>query len=146
MRSSRPMISAALPTSQTLPPESDGQFRVSVEGADPIRIQWVYNGTQSLENQTNGLLTLTNMDLSFQGLYQAIASNIYGAATTSPVAIHLFSFYPLTVASITDGGIEVRPPTGPYRNPRFPGEARVHFSRQSPAPHRDKQFYSQRLF
>ena len=87
--SPEPLISAALPTSQTLPPESDGQFRVSVEGADPIRIQWVYNGTQSLENQTNGLLTLTNMDRSFQGLYQAIASNIYGAATSAPAFLNI---------------------------------------------------------
>lgn len=82
--SPEPLVSAATPASLTVPPESDASFSITAQGGSPLQIQWYHDGLELVVGQTNAVLTLTNVDVSRQGLYQAVATNVFGAVTSAP--------------------------------------------------------------
>ena len=58
---------------------ANAAFTVAAEGAAPLACQWQFNGI-NLSGATNFTLTLTNVQLTNSGNYQAVVSNPYGFA------------------------------------------------------------------
>jgi hypothetical protein len=64
------------------------QFSALVGGTLPIRYQWRREGA-NLAGATNRLLTLTNVQASNLGRYALVATNVFGAVTSTPAALVL---------------------------------------------------------
>jgi hypothetical protein len=58
-------------------------FEATVTGSEPLRYQWFFNRTNTISLATNFSLTISNAQVTDSGDYQLIASNDYGAATSS---------------------------------------------------------------
>jgi hypothetical protein len=63
-------------------------FSAHAVGNAPLEYQWFFN-SGSLTNATNATLTLTNVSPSQVGIYQIVATNSYGSATSSVVSLTL---------------------------------------------------------
>lgn len=57
-------------------------FSVVAEGQGPLKYQWLFNAVP-IQDATNALLTLTNLQTTAAGDYSVIVSNIHGAALSS---------------------------------------------------------------
>jgi len=66
----------------------DATFNVSAEGDEPLNYQWVFNGT-NIVGATNASLTLTDIQPSDFGSYQAVVANLFGSVTSSPALLTL---------------------------------------------------------
>ena len=71
------------PANRTAAEGSSVTFSVSVDGTPPFTFQWLFYGTNVLTDQTNSVLTLTNVQAPAAGLYSAIISNSAGSVTSS---------------------------------------------------------------
>ena len=74
------------PQSQTLTIGSTGSFQAVVTGDAPIFLQWLFNGTP-LANAPNATLTLSNVQPSHAGTYQARASNAVGVTFSTAATL-----------------------------------------------------------
>jgi hypothetical protein len=74
------------PTNQTVTIGGTATFSVTASGTRPLNYQWFQNGT-NIDDTTNGILVLTNVQLSVSGLYNVVVSNLYGSSATSSNAI-----------------------------------------------------------
>ena len=72
------------PQSQALSAGGNGTFSVAATGTAPLSYQWRFNGVDLL-GATNTSLTLTGVQITNIGAYQAVVSN-FGGAVTSQVA------------------------------------------------------------
>ena len=70
--------------SQIVPAGGNVQFIVGVEGQQPMYYQWLLNGT-NLPNTDSDTLTLNNVQLNQAGPYSVVVSNYYGMVTSSVV-------------------------------------------------------------
>jgi hypothetical protein len=77
-----PPVITNQPISRTTGVGSNVSFTVSARGGTPQRNQWYKNGA-SLLNQTNASLNLTNVQISSEGTYSVIITNLDGTATSS---------------------------------------------------------------
>jgi len=66
----------------------DATFSVSAEGDEPLSYQWDCSGTNVI-GATNVSLTLTNVQTSDFGSYQAIVANQFGSVTSAPALLAL---------------------------------------------------------
>ena len=57
-------------------------FSVTADGSPPLIYQWSDNGT-NIANATNASLTLTNVQITNDGTYAVIVSNVAGSVTSS---------------------------------------------------------------
>ncbi len=83
-----PVISVQ-PTSQTVAAGGTVTFTVAVQGISPLNYQWSFNGT-NLSGETNISLTLTNVQLNQAGAYAMLATNLFGAATSSNALLTVY--------------------------------------------------------
>jgi len=85
-------LTAPLFTSEPAPASATGHvsgtvtFSASVDGTPPISLQWQLNGT-NVAGQTGSNLSLTDLQTNQAGTYTLVASNAYGLATSTPVAL-----------------------------------------------------------
>jgi Immunoglobulin I-set domain/Regulator of chromosome condensation (RCC1) repeat/Immunoglobulin domain len=91
----QPMEISFLSGNQTVPAASNPQFIVGVNGAQPIYYQWLFNGT-NLPNSDSNILTVANVQLNQAGPYSVIVTNYYGMVTSSVVSLGVL---PLTVTA-----------------------------------------------
>ncbi|HZM03940.1 MAG TPA: SBBP repeat-containing protein [Candidatus Saccharimonadales bacterium] len=80
-------------------PGSNGLMSASARSLFPVSFQWQFDGT-NIAGATNNSLNLTNAQLSDEGPYQVIASNLYGANTSAVVNVSIY--YSVTI--ISNGG------------------------------------------
>jgi len=79
-------------------------FNSTVIGQGPFGYQWQFNGT-SLVGATNSTFILTNALASQSGLYSVVASNSFGAATSSNTSLTVVPWVSISIspASIISG-------------------------------------------
>ena len=65
-------------------------FNVGATGSATLKYQWRFNGTNLL-NQTNSVLSLTNVQVANVGNYSVVVTNAVGTATSADAALQLFS-------------------------------------------------------
>lgn len=87
-----PILFSAQPQSQSLFVGGQTTLSATVSGTEPIRYQWLFNGTALLD-ATNTTLALTNVQSVQAGTYALLASNLVGALVSSN-AILAVSFPP----------------------------------------------------
>ena len=73
----------------------------------PVQYQWQFQG-QNIAGATNFSLLVTNAQPSAEGVYQLIASNIYGVSTSSPANVALY--FTVSVIPNGSGSVSVSPP------------------------------------
>lgn len=70
------------PLSQTENAGTNVTFSTAASGTAPVTYQWLFNASQ-IPGATNAVLTLVNVQSTNAGTYTAVASNLYGSATSS---------------------------------------------------------------
>lgn len=73
---------ASAPSSRYADRGSTMTFRAVVNGAAPLRYQWLFNGA-NIAGATNLSYTLVNIQAGNAGSYALVASNTYGSVTSS---------------------------------------------------------------
>lgn len=97
------------PVSQTVTLGSNATFTAAASGTAPLVYQWYLNTNTLLAGKIGTSLTLTNVQITNAGTYSVVATNNYGAATSS-VAV-------LTVAPPLPASAYYVSPTGSDSNP-----------------------------
>jgi subtilase family serine protease len=90
------------PASKTVTNGASLNFSASVSGQSPLFYQWLFNGTNlpsggNVSGTTSSVLSLTSVLTNNAGNYQLIASNSFGAVTSS-IAVLTVGFPPLFTA------------------------------------------------
>jgi subtilisin-like proprotein convertase family protein len=62
-------------------------FRATVTGTAPLAYQWFYQATNPVSAAFTDTLTFSAVNPDLAGFYSLVATNRYGAATSSPVAL-----------------------------------------------------------
>ena len=63
-------------------------FNITAGGSTPLSYQWSFNGT-NINNATNAILTLNNVQLGDAGTYLVTVTNLYGSATSSNALLNV---------------------------------------------------------
>ena len=61
-------------------------FTAGVAGGTPLSYQWFFKGT-AIPAATNAVLTMTNAQLSNEGTYHFVVTNVFGADTSAPASL-----------------------------------------------------------
>ena len=77
-----PVQILAHPASANRPATSNHTFSISVTGAPPVTIQWRFRGVP-IPNANTNQLTITNLNRTHTGLYDAVVQNGGGSLTSS---------------------------------------------------------------
>jgi pectate lyase len=77
-----PPFITAQPQDQSVAQGQTVNFSVVAGGSVPLFYQWFFNGTTPLSNQTNALLTLTNVAETDAGGYSVVVSNAFGTTNS----------------------------------------------------------------
>ncbi|HEV2392999.1 MAG TPA: immunoglobulin domain-containing protein, partial [Verrucomicrobiae bacterium] len=78
------------PTDQVATNGDTVTFNVTAQGTSPLGYQWYFNQTNSLLDQTNESLALSNIMVSQSGLYEVVVTNAYGSITSAPAQLTVF--------------------------------------------------------
>lgn len=81
-----PVVLAQQPKPLSVAPGNNAIFNVAASGFGPLNYQWEFNGDRLL-NATNDTLSLTNVQVSNEGMYRAVVSNHFGAVLSSEAAL-----------------------------------------------------------
>lgn len=76
------------PISQILLPGSTTRLTVKAEGTEPLHYKW-YKDNVEIQNATNNVLFLKNIDYTATGTYIVVVSNAFGAVMSLPAAISI---------------------------------------------------------
>ena len=76
------------PASQSILIGGLAAFSVVAGGSPKLYYQWIFNGT-NIVNETNVILTLTNLQLSQSGNYAVIVSNSFGQIASSNAVLNV---------------------------------------------------------
>lgn len=80
------------PGSQTAELGTSAAFAVQADGTPPLAYQWLFNGTNIINDLTiKPLLTLTNLRYSDSGAYSVMVTNPFGAVTSSPALLSVIA-------------------------------------------------------
>jgi hypothetical protein len=74
------------PIGQSVDLGAPATFQLAATGSMPLTFQWYFNGTP-LSAATNASLTLTEVDATQAGTYEAVVSNDVGVATSQPATL-----------------------------------------------------------
>jgi hypothetical protein len=97
----RPLITTN-PASYATTNGGSAAFTVAVDSAYAVSYQWIQNGT-NLANATDTMLTLNNLDTSFNNyVYQCVVTNNYGSVTSAPAILTVTA---TAVAPVITSGI-----------------------------------------
>jgi uncharacterized repeat protein (TIGR02543 family) len=77
-----PPLLATHPTPQTVTAGSPVTFTSGATGTAPLSYQWMLNGN-SISGATNSIYSITNSQAGHSGTYSALATNLFGSATSS---------------------------------------------------------------
>jgi hypothetical protein len=66
-------------------------FTAAADGDAPLSFQWYFNTTNAITNATNLNCTVSNAQISNSGNYTFVATNTYGAATSSVAGLTVLS-------------------------------------------------------
>lgn len=102
-----PMISGV--ASQTVTNGDAVRFSAIVSGAEPIALQWLFNGAP-LPNETNAILLIAAANTAVAGEYRLVASNDVGVALGEPAVLRV-RVYP-TISALLDQTIDEDGTTG----------------------------------
>ena len=90
LTSSVATLTVLIPPSITVQPanlsvtlNSNATFSVTASGTTPFSYQWYFNNTNLLAGATNSSLTLTGAQLTNDGYYSVVVTNIAGSVTSS---------------------------------------------------------------
>jgi hypothetical protein len=78
------------PQTQTAEAGATVHFAVDATGKPPPVYQWCLNGTNMLSCANNDLV-LTNIPYARSGTYTVVVTNVFGAVTSSPVALNVIA-------------------------------------------------------
>ena len=76
------------PQDRVVAPGTTTFFSVAAEGTSPITYQWRFNDVE-IPGATNPSLTLTNVQLSDEGTYSVVLSNVFGLTPSAPAQLVL---------------------------------------------------------
>ena len=76
------------PSSQTVSPGNNVTLSVEAEGSSPLNFQWRHDN-ETMLGVTNASMTLTNIQPTQSGSYQAVIWNKSGSAATKPFSIQV---------------------------------------------------------
>ena len=76
------------PVNQNVPAGSNATFSVSAGGSLPLAYQWLFAGT-NIAWATNSSLTITNAQLTNDGIYAVVITNSYGTALSSNAVLQV---------------------------------------------------------
>src|SRR6185369_12417444 len=82
-----PSLLISGPTDVVVTNGNTASFRVTAEGTEPLAYQWYFDATNSLDQETNSTLVLSNVALFQAGTYQVVVSNAYGSVTSAPAQL-----------------------------------------------------------
>ncbi|HXI71964.1 MAG TPA: protease pro-enzyme activation domain-containing protein, partial [Verrucomicrobiae bacterium] len=82
---SAPVITTQ-PTNESVVVQGFTQFAVTALGTKPIYYQWTFNGT-NINDATNSILTLNNIQFFQAGVYAVTLTNIYGSTNSANAAL-----------------------------------------------------------
>jgi hypothetical protein len=71
----------AHPAGTNVAPGGEAIFCVMAEGTEPVRFQWRKNGVR-IPGATNACFTITNVQVADGGIYNVVAANVAGVATS----------------------------------------------------------------
>ncbi len=87
---------AGQPASQSAIAGTNINLNVVASGTGPLGYQWQMNGA-NIPGATSSNYTISNVQISNAGNYQAVVTNLYGSAASS-VAVVTFGYQPLSFA------------------------------------------------
>jgi len=88
------------PTNQMVMAGSPAGFTVQAGGTATLLYQWLFNQTNLLSDATNSFLALTNVQISDAGSYSVVVTNVYGAVTSSPASLIVFTNITPTLSAV----------------------------------------------
>ncbi len=103
----------AQPTNQSVVAGNNAQFSATVAGASPLTYQWRQNGTNlvnggNASGATSNVLSLVSVTTSNAGNYTLVATNTYGAVTSSVVTLTVLLPPTITGATAVGGGVTLQ--------------------------------------
>ena len=75
------------PQDQTVLAGQDASFHVLAAGTAPLAYQWYFNTNTLLDDATNSMLTITNVQTTNAGFYSVVITNAYGSVTSAVAAL-----------------------------------------------------------
>jgi hypothetical protein len=93
-------------------------FSVLVAGNSPLIYRWFTNGTVALSDtanrngSTSNIMTIPNPTAADAGSYTVVATNIFGAVTSSVAVLNVLPIGPATNETLNYGGTPVAQPAG----------------------------------
>jgi alpha-tubulin suppressor-like RCC1 family protein len=81
------------PLGQTILSGRSTALRVQAMGTQPMAYQWQLNGT-NMDGATNAFLMLANVAVTSAGMYQCVASNVFGAVASLPAPLNVLRTTP----------------------------------------------------
>ncbi|MGA3282934.1 MAG: immunoglobulin domain-containing protein [Verrucomicrobiota bacterium] len=96
-----PLIIASQPVGQSVDAVSSVSLRAVVLGAQPVSYQWSFNGTNII-GATNASLNFVNVQPTNAGNYSLMASNSYGAITSSNAILTVVTHPPAITVQLTN--------------------------------------------
>lgn len=88
------LIIQSSPQDQTVTNGATVSFIVTALGDAPLTYQWLFGGS-GLTNQTNAMLTLTNVQTADAGNYSVAVSNASGSVTSAPARLRVILLFSL---------------------------------------------------
>jgi len=76
-------------------------LEITASSCPPLGYQWYFNVTNSLDQQTNETLILSNVTFLQAGSYQVVVSNTYGSVTSTPALLSV-GFAPTILTNPTN--------------------------------------------
>jgi hypothetical protein len=101
LATNQPPIITQSPASQTTVGGNTVTFNAAAIGSADLALQWQFNGN-ALTSQSNTSLTLANVQLAQAGDYTFVATNPYGAATSSVATLTVLAFPPVITRQPTN--------------------------------------------
>lgn len=98
----QPPVLTAWPSNQTAVVAATVQLAAAAVGSLPLGYQWFFNTNTAINDGADGVLTLTNVQLTQAGTYTVVATNAFGAATSPPAVLTVVGILPNIVSSPTN--------------------------------------------